>query len=140
MYGLLQLGLLAQELLAARLATHGYAQSKLTPGLWTCKTRPIQFCLAVDNFGVKYIGTDHAVHLKNILEQNYQISTNWGRSKYVELMIDWDYSWWEVHLSMLGYVQGALACFQPSAPSKTTATATSQCTTKLWTKITICRA
>ena len=52
-YGLMQAGLLVQELLATKLATHRYTQSKLTPGLWTHKTRPIQFCLIVDNFGVK---------------------------------------------------------------------------------------
>ena len=33
-----------------------YMQSKLTPGHWTHKTRPIQFCLVVDNLGVKYMG------------------------------------------------------------------------------------
>ena len=33
MYGLPQAGMLAQELLAKRLATHRYAQSKLTLGL-----------------------------------------------------------------------------------------------------------
>jgi hypothetical protein len=35
MYGLLQVGIIAQELLAKRLKKHSYNQSKTTPGLWT---------------------------------------------------------------------------------------------------------
>jgi hypothetical protein len=35
MYGLPQAGLITQELLAKRLAKHGYNQSKIVPGLQT---------------------------------------------------------------------------------------------------------
>ena len=56
MYGLPQAGIIAQELLADRLQNHGYTQSKTTPGLWSQKSRPIQFSLVVDDFGVKYVG------------------------------------------------------------------------------------
>ncbi len=38
MYGLLQAGLIANELLEKRLNEHGYRQSKLIPGLWTHDT------------------------------------------------------------------------------------------------------
>ena len=34
MYGLPQVGILAQELLEQRLNKHGYRQSPITPGLW----------------------------------------------------------------------------------------------------------
>ena len=67
MYGLPQAGLLAQDLLATRLAKHGYEQSTLTPHFWKHKHRPIQFCLVVNSFGVKYIGSKHAQHIKMIL-------------------------------------------------------------------------
>ena len=50
MYGLLQAGIIAQELLADSLQNHGYTQSKTTPGLWLHKSRPIQFSLVVDDF------------------------------------------------------------------------------------------
>ena len=53
MYGLPQAGIIAQELLAERLAKHGYHQSKIIPGLWTHKTRPTTFTLVVDNFAIK---------------------------------------------------------------------------------------
>jgi hypothetical protein len=68
MYGLPQSGLLANELLERRLNKQGYRQSKLVPGLWRHDTRPIQFTLVVDDFGVKYINKDDALHLQKLLE------------------------------------------------------------------------
>ena len=118
MYGLPQAVLLAQELLATRLAKHGHEQSKLTPGLWTHKNRPIQFWLVVDDFGVKYVGNKHAQHLKTILKQHYEISTNWTGKKYVRLTIDWNYNQSDMHISMPGYVQQALTWFQHPQPWK----------------------
>ena len=59
-YGLPQAGLLAQQLLEDRLNDEGYKQSAIVPGLWVHKWRPIQFTLAVDDFGVKYVGEEHA--------------------------------------------------------------------------------
>ena len=53
MCGLPQAGLLANELLKKWLNKHGYYQSKLVPGLWRHKMRPITFTLVVVNFGVK---------------------------------------------------------------------------------------
>jgi hypothetical protein len=50
MYGLPQVGIIAQELLKERLSKHGYHQSKVIPGLWTHKTRPTAFTLVVDDF------------------------------------------------------------------------------------------
>ncbi len=74
MYGLPQAGLLANELLEKRLNKHGYRQSKLVPGLWNHDTRPIQFTLVMDDFGVKYVGEEHAQHLKNTLEEHYKLT------------------------------------------------------------------
>jgi hypothetical protein len=54
MYGLPQLGLLANKQLEEQLNKHGYRQSKLVPELWKHNTRPIHFTLVVDNFRVKY--------------------------------------------------------------------------------------
>ena len=63
MYGLPQVGILAHQLLETRLNDEGYTQSELTSGFWTHKWRPISFTLCVDNFGVKYVGAQHAKHL-----------------------------------------------------------------------------
>jgi hypothetical protein len=73
MYGLPQVGLLAEELLEKRLEKHGYKQSKYTPGFWTHETRQICFTLVVDDFGVKYVGEDNAKHLIQVLEEQYDI-------------------------------------------------------------------
>ena len=77
MYGLPQSGLLANQLLEKRLNKHGYHQSKLVPGLWTHEWRPVQFTLVVDDFGVKYVGEEHALHLKKALEADYTVTTEW---------------------------------------------------------------
>ena len=112
MYGLPQSGLLANELLEKRLNKHGYFQSKLVPGLWKHETRPIQFSLVVDDFCVKYVGEEHALHLKKVLEENYKITADWTASRYIGITLDWDYKKRQVHLSMPGYVAKALKQFQ----------------------------
>ncbi len=74
MYGLLQTGLLANKLLKKRLNENGYRQSKLLTGLWKHDWQPIQFTLVVDNFGVKYVGEEHAKHLQVTLERHYKVT------------------------------------------------------------------
>ena len=69
MYGLPQVSLLAQCLLEKRLNKEGYRQSKFLPGFWIHDWRPVSFTLCIDNFGVKYVGQEHADHCKAILEQ-----------------------------------------------------------------------
>ena len=64
MYGLPQAGLLAQEQLIEHLKMHGYYQSKMVPGLWHHKTRPMTFTLVVYDFGVKYKNEKDAKHLR----------------------------------------------------------------------------
>lgn len=112
MYGLPQAGLLANELLEKRLNNHGYYQSKLVPGLWKHESRPIQFTLVVDDFGVKYIGREHAEHLKSVLEQHYKVTTDWTGERYIGIHLKWDYAKRQVHLYMPGYVKKALLQFQ----------------------------
>jgi hypothetical protein len=68
MYDLPQAGLLANILLAKRLAKHGYSPVPHKHGLWTHKWRPIKCSLVVDDFGFMYVGCEHAEHLKAALE------------------------------------------------------------------------
>jgi hypothetical protein len=112
MYGLLQSGLLANKLLEKRLNKHGYRQSKLVPGLWKHNTRPIQFTLVVDNFGVKYISEEHANHLKRALAKNYKLTCDWTGTQYIGITLHWNYTKGQVHLSMPNYVTKALKQFQ----------------------------
>jgi len=53
MYGLPHAGIIAQRLLEKRLGNEGCHQSKTTCGFWKHESRPISFCLVVDDFGVK---------------------------------------------------------------------------------------
>jgi hypothetical protein len=60
MYGLSQTGILSNELLQCNLTQDGYRPTTHTHGSWTHDTRPISFSLVVDDFGVKYVGREHA--------------------------------------------------------------------------------
>ena len=66
-------------------------ESKLVPGLWKHEWRPIQFTLVVDDFGVKYVGKEHALHLKSTLEDNYGVTTEWDGKRYIGITLYWDY-------------------------------------------------
>jgi hypothetical protein len=91
MYGLKQAGLLASQLLQTRLAPFGYYPARHTPGLWLHKTRPISFTLIVDDFAVKYVGRQHAEHLRNALLQTYELTTDWTATVYSGMTLKWDY-------------------------------------------------
>ena len=118
MYGLPQAGRLANELLEKRLNKYGYYQSKLVPGLWKHKWRPIQFTLVVDDFGVKYEGREHAEHLASVLKKFYSVTEEWKGDRYIGIDLDWDYEKRQVHLSMRDYVKKALKQFNHAAPAK----------------------
>ena len=117
-YGLPQAGILAQELLEERLAKKGYHQSKITPGFWTHEWRPICFSLVVDDFGVKYVGREHAEHLLSAIEDHYTCKADWEGTRYLGLTLDWDYDRREVHLSMPVYVHEAAKRFKHLLPKK----------------------
>eukprot|EP00804_Cyclotella_cryptica_P022370 CCRYP_015924-RB/>CCRYP_015924-RB protein AED:0.39 eAED:0.39 QI:0/-1/0/1/-1/1/1/0/319 len=107
MYGLPQAGIIAQQLLETRLVANGYRQSTVTPGFWKHDWRPIAFALCVDDFGVKYVGIEHAKHLLHALNTHYTTSHDWKGDRYLGLTITWDYPRQQVHLSMPGYCHKA---------------------------------
>jgi hypothetical protein len=118
MYGLPQAGLLANDLLTERLAPQGYYQCRHTPGLWRHKWRPILFSLVVDDFGIKYVGKEHADHLTASIKQHYSFTTDWAGELYCGIKIKWDYHNHTVDLSRPGYVAAALHKFQHPAPKR----------------------
>ncbi|KAL7476408.1 hypothetical protein ACHAW6_002274 [Cyclotella cf. meneghiniana] len=118
MYGLPQAGLVAKELLEKRLNAKGYYQLKYTLGLWTHEKQATQFTLVVDNFGIKYVGVENAMHLIDSLKEYYTISEDLGGNKYIGLTLDWDYEGKQVHLSMPGYADKALKRFGHEKPRK----------------------
>ena len=68
--------------------------------------------LAVDDSGVKYVGEEHALHLKQTLENDYSVTTEWEGRRYIGITLNWDCKRRQVHLSMPGYVKKALKQFQ----------------------------
>jgi hypothetical protein len=118
MYGLPQAGILANELLQRNLAKDGDRPTTHTSGLWRHDTRPISFSLVVDDFGVKYVGREHAGHLMACIKKNYNISSNWNGTAYCGLTLDWNYKKRTVDLSMPGYIKAALHKYRHPAPAR----------------------
>ncbi len=116
MYGLPQAGIIAQELLAKRLKEHGYSQSETTPGLWKHEWQPITFSLIDNNFGIKYVGKEHAQHLIQMVQKHYKCLLKEQGEQYCGLTIKWDYPGKKVHLSMPLYVKNGLKQFQHPPP------------------------
>ena len=118
MYGLTQSGIIPQTLLEKRLNAHGNHQSRFTPGLWTHEWRPICFTLVVDDFGVKYVGKEHADHLIKYTKEKYDITEYWEGKHYLGLTFDWNYDTRSVHLSMPNYIPNAFKRFKRDKPKK----------------------
>lgn len=118
MYGLPQAGIIANKLLAKRLARHGYYQTRHTPGLWKHITRPIQFVLIVDDFLIEYTNKEDAQHLIAALKEDYEATADWEAKLYSGITFTWDYKNRTVDLSMPGYVETALKRFEHPTPNK----------------------
>ena len=112
MYGLPQAGLLAQNRLIQHLAAHGYHQTAAT-----CLFRHIDngtdFCLVVDDFGVKYASTEGAQHLIDTLQKLYIITIDWEGTKYLGFTIAFNREEQYVDISMPGYIDKVLQRFAP---------------------------
>ena len=116
-YGLPQAGILANKLLKKRLAKFGYFEVPNTPGLWRHIWRPIHFTLVVDDFGVKYVGKQHAQHLCHALNSKYDIAIDWTGYLYCGIKLSWDYNNRTVYLSMPSYIQRVLKSVSTCRPA-----------------------
>jgi hypothetical protein len=116
MYGLKQAELLTNQLLQTCLAPFGYYPAWHTPGLWLHKTQPISFTLVADDFAFKYVGQQHAEHLRNALLRTYELTTDWTATEYSGMTLKWDYGKRTCDIPMPGYVSNVLSKFQHDAP------------------------
>lgn len=118
MYGLPQAGRIANDKLVPILEQAGFHQAEHTPGLFKHDTRPIAFCLVVDDFGVKYVGKEHALYLLQTLQDaDYVVTTDWEGKQFCGISLNWDYINRTVDLSMPGYIAKALQRFEHPLPS-----------------------
>jgi hypothetical protein len=118
MYSLPQAGILANKLLAKRLAKAGYYQYQFTTGLSRHVWRPITFCLVVDDFGIKTVGLKHTKHLQAELEKYYECSMDWKGELFCGVHLTWDYKNCKVSLSMPKYARNALIKFGHTKTNK----------------------
>jgi hypothetical protein len=54
-------------------------------------------------------------HLKNTLEEHYKLPYDWAGKQYIMIILDWDHTKRQVHLSKPNYVHKALKQFQHKA-------------------------
>ena len=99
--------IIAQELLEKRLVEYAYHQSCIINGLWTHKTRPICFCLCINDFAVKYTRQEDTDNLISAIRKYYPMTVDMDATKYIGLTIKWDYENRRAHIHMPGYLQKA---------------------------------
>ena len=118
MYGLKQAAILAYQHLKSTLEPQGYYHVPGTIGMWAHKSRPIQFCLTVDDFGIKYFNKADVEHLLQTIGQLYKYTTDWTGQHYCGMKLDWNYKQGYVDVSMPGYVTMTLQRLQytPKTP------------------------
>ena len=83
--------------LCTNLAQDGYKPVQHSLGIWKHESRPITFCLCVDDFGIKYFNKADAQHLLTSLQKHYKVSTDLEGKK-------WDYVQQYVGITMPTYV------------------------------------
>ena len=84
-YGLPQIINLSNYLMRKRLKKSRYFEAATTLGLQRHTQRPIQFCLINDYFGIEYAGGKHAHHLRQVLQEYYEISEYWKETNFQAL-------------------------------------------------------
>lgn len=78
MYGLPQVGSLANKVLELHLNHEGYYQNQCVPWLWKHKTCKLQFMLVVHYFGIKYIKEEYLDHIIQALKGHYYVALDKG--------------------------------------------------------------
>ena len=117
MYGLPQAGRMAYKKLVKHLASYGYFPTGHTPGLFKHLTRPVLFCLVVDDFGAKIVGRHHGQHLIDCLKNHYDITIDWDGSIFCGVHLTWDYEKRTCDLHMPNYVRKAAQRFTVPKPT-----------------------
>jgi len=119
MYSLPHARILANTLLEKCLSRFWCFETPHTSRLWKHKCRPVQFTLVIDDFGVKYVGQEHAEHLCDALRASgYKIETDRKGELYCRIKIDWNYANTYLYISMPGYIQMLLQKYTYMSPKR----------------------
>jgi hypothetical protein len=115
-WGLPQMGILANKQLRHKLAPFGYYKSTNTPGLWRHESRPLTFTLVVNNFGVKFVNKADVDHLISSIKKTYTLTEAWTGNLYCGIMLRWDYVGRTVNILMPGYIKMKLQEYEHIMP------------------------
>ena len=88
MYGILQIGRIAYDNLIKYLEVRNYVPTGQTPGLFEHQTKPIYFCLVIDDFGVKYTNHNDVIHFINHLSKEYKCTIDCEGKLYLRITLD----------------------------------------------------
>ena len=91
MYGLPQVGILANKLRKEQPANYGYFELPHMPGPFNHEPWPVWFTLVVDNFRIKHIVKENVLHLISALKKYHDVEENWAGSLYYRMSLDWHY-------------------------------------------------
>jgi hypothetical protein len=69
----------------------------------------------MDDFSVKYVGKQHADHLREVLLKTYELITYWAATVYSGMTLKWDYKNRTCDIYIPGYVSNVLSKFQHDA-------------------------
>lgn len=86
--------------------------------MWKHVTRPIYFCLCVDDLCIKYFDIKDPHHLLDKIGKIYNYTVDWEGKNYCGLAFNWNYNKGYVDVSISGYIQDALQRLQYK-PKKT---------------------
>jgi hypothetical protein len=78
----------------------------------------IALTLVVDNFGVKYVGHEHADHLIQCIKETYELTEDWTGDLYCGIKLDWDYNARTLNILMPGYITKLLQNYKHRIPPK----------------------
>jgi hypothetical protein len=72
----------------------------------------------VDDFGVKYVGKEHADHLITCIKENYGVTEDWAGKLYCGIKLQWDYRARTLDVSMPGYITKLLQKYKHRMPTR----------------------
>ena len=73
----------------------------------------------MDDFGVEYLGKQHAEHLATIQKKYHNITEDWEGKKYAGINLKWDYEKRTCRATMDGYIlnlRNKILHIQPKKP------------------------
>ena len=118
-WGLPHAGILANKRLRRKLAPFGYYECVNTLWLWYHISCPISFTLVVNDFGIKYVGKEHADHLIASIKSTYKkLTEDWTGSLYCGITLEWDYVGRTVDISMPRYIKKKLQEYMHLLPGR----------------------